>query len=352
MFSNHKAYIQGIKAIADGDVWSKLQNKNLLLTGATGLIGRVLVDAIMYRNRQCNDNIKLSIITRSKKNAENIFSEYLGNLFNIIEWDLSREASDMTDIQADFIIHGASNTHPLAYTNQPISTIMTVVNGTKNMLNLASRDISQRILFLSTVEIYGENKGDVERFTEDYLGYINCNTLRAGYPESKRTAEALCQAYRKEKNINVVIARLGRVFGPSTTQEDSKSTTQFIRRAVAGQDIVLKSEGTQQYSMIYVNDACRAIITLLTEGVNGEAYNVSNDEIIDLKTIAGTLAELVGTHVNYDTPNTEEATGFSIVNRALMDNTKLKNLGWTSHYTVNMGLSDTVRILQEEGVKA
>lgn len=349
MFSSHPYYIEGIKSIDKDIKWQELHSKTLLLTGATGLIGRVIVDLIMYRNEKFNDNIKLCIISRNKKTSRKIFKEYdNNNLFSIVECDLSNPYIDISNIaDVDYIIHGASNTHPVAYATQPISTIMTTVNGTKTILDIASMT-GARTLFMSTVEIYGENRGDIERFTENYMGYIDCNTLRAGYPEGKRVAEALIQAYKEEKHTDTIIARLGRVFGPTTAISDSKSTTQFIEKALNGQNIVLKSAGNQEYSMIYVMDAVGAILRILLEGVCGEAYNVSNDEIINLKTVAKNIAESVGVKVVFDLPSDDEQAGFSVVSRALMDNSKLKNLGWASQWTLEKAYSETIKIMRYE----
>ncbi len=94
--------------------------------------------------------------------------------------------------------------------------------------------------FFQLSKIYGENRGDVEKFTEDYCGYIDCNTLRAGYPEGKRVSESLCQAYSAKHHLDIVIPRLCRTFGPTMLLSDSKASSQFILNTVHGEDIVLK----------------------------------------------------------------------------------------------------------------
>ena len=142
----------------------------------------------------------------------------------------------------DYVIHAASNTHPVAYASDPIGTITANVFGTQYLLDYAKEADCKRFVFLSSVEIYGENRGDTDKFTEDYLGYIDCNTMRAGYPESKRTGEALCQAYRKQMEMDVVIPRLSRVYGPTMLMSDTKALSQFILKSVKQEDIVLKSE--------------------------------------------------------------------------------------------------------------
>lgn len=156
-------------------------------------------------------------------------------------------------------MHGASNTHPFLYSGKPIETILTNVAGTNNLLEFAVKHRCKRFLFLSSVEVYGENRGDCEKFKEDYCGYINSNTMRAGYPESKRTGETLCQAYIKEYGLDSVILRLARCYGPGILQNDSKALSQFIHRAKEKRDIILKSEGKQEFSYVYQADVVDAM---------------------------------------------------------------------------------------------
>jgi nucleoside-diphosphate-sugar epimerase len=191
-------------------------------------------------------------------------------------------------------------------------------------------------------------RGDVNTFKEDYCGYIDCNTLRAGYPEGKRAAEALCQAYIKEKNVDVVIARCCRVFGPTMREDDSKVIAQFIRNAANGENIVLKSKGDQRYSYCYVADVCSALLFLLLNGKNGEAYNISNMTCnLTLLQIANILSEYTGRAVVFDIPSSEEAAGYSKVAKALLDSSKLRELGWEAKYSIKDGIIKTVKILQE-----
>ena len=163
----------------------------------------------------------------------------------------------------DYCIHLASSTHPVQYATDPIGTITANIIGTRNLLEFASSHGCKRFAFASSNEIYGENRGDTELFKEDYCGYIDCNTMRAGYPESKRCGEALCQAYIRQKNMDIVIPRLTRSYGPTLLSSDTKALTQFLHKGLAGEDIVLKSEGTQYYSYTYVADAVSGLLTVL-----------------------------------------------------------------------------------------
>ena len=144
---------------------------------------------------------------RTLSRLEERFTSYLEDpLFHIVIGDVTEEIQIAE--ACDYVLHCASNTHPKSYASDPIGTIMTNIAGTQHILDYAVKANSEKVLFLSTVEIYGENRGDLDKFTEDYCGYIDCNTLRAGYPEGKRASESLCQAYIQKYGIDVVIPKL------------------------------------------------------------------------------------------------------------------------------------------------
>ena len=258
--------------------WSLLRNKNILISGATGMIGKCLIDLIMYKNEHDTLNCHVIALGRSIEKAVDRFDIYFDNPnFTFIKSDINKSI-DVEGYEINYILHAASNTHPLQYANDPIGTITANVIGTYNLLELATLKNVDRFIFASSVEIYGENRKDCDKFDEKYLGYIDCNTLRAGYPESKRTGEALCQAFIKQNNLDIVIARLSRVFGPTMLMSDSKASSQFIKNSINDEDIVLKSEGLQNYSYSYVFDAVYGLLICLTKGKCGEAYNISDDK--------------------------------------------------------------------------
>ena len=236
----------------------------------------------------------------------------------------------------------------MQYATDPIGTITTNIIGLTNMLDFAVAHEACRFAFSSSNEVYGENRGDVEMFTEDYCGYINCNTMRAGYPESKRCGEALCQAYKAQKGLDIVIPRLTRSYGPTMLMSDTKAISQFIRKGIAGEDIVLKSTGTQYFSYTYMADAVSGLLTVLLCGESGEAYyiaDVSSD--IMLKDLAAIIAETAGKQVVFELPDAVEASGYSTATKARLDGSKLKALGWKPAYDITAGLRRTISVLKE-----
>lgn len=343
-------YKDSICAAANSSLpWDKLYKKNILIAGATGLIGRCLVDILMQKNRQEGLASHIYALSRSAEYAHKVFpADYFAEKeFTVVEHNVQNPLKLETIAELDYVFHLASNTHPIAYATEPIETIITNIYGTKNLLDFCVQHHTKRFVFLSSVEVYGENRGDVARFDEEYTGYLNANTLRAGYPESKRCGEALCQAYITEKGLDIVIPRLPRIYGPTMRESDSKAVAQFIKKAAAKEDIVLKSEGNQYYSFLYVIDAVLGILYILLNGKSGEAYNLADEEHdITLKELARTLAEISGTKVIFDIPDKTESIGYSTATKACLDSTKIREAGWKASYNLEKGLRETVEILQ------
>lgn len=348
---NNNLYLEDIHYTCGIDLpWEKLKNRSLMLSGATGMIGSFLVDVILEKNLLDNLNCTVYALGRNEEKAKTRFSRFENDPhFVFIPYDvkLPFERSDLGTV--DFILHLASNTHPMQYSTDPIGTITTNIIGVQNLLDFAVEHHATRFAFASSNEIYGENRGDVEFFDESYCGYINSNTMRAGYPESKRCGEALCQAYKAQKGLDVVIPRPTRSYGPTMLMSDTKAISQFIKKGIAGEDIVLKSAGTQYYSYTYVADAVAGLLTILLKGESGEAYNIAEEHSdIMLKDLAAIIAGINGKEVVFEIPDAVEAAGYSTATKARLDGHKLQALGWMPKYDIKSGMERTISILKEE----
>lgn len=348
---NNNVYIKDLDTCLSSTInLDSLKNKTILITGATGMIGSFMVDAIMRGNHTKELNCTIIAMGRNEAKAKVRFSLHWKNkLFQFVQHDVNFPLGENVP-PVDYVIHSASTTHPVAYATEPISTITTNIFGTCNLLNyICTHSPKARFVLTSSVEIYGQNRGDTEYFDESYCGYIDCNTLRAGYPESKRLSEALCQAYVKEKGVDYVSARIPRTYGPTMLMSDTKALSQFIKKGLAGEDIVLKSKGEQFFSYAHVVDTASAILSIMLAGETGLAYNISDKESdITLREIAQIVADASGTQLCFELPDTVEAEGFSTATKAVQNSMRLRELGWLPHYTIKQGIANTLAILSRK----
>ena len=343
-------YMDDINYVAGLDLpWERLKGKSLMLSGATGLLGSFLVDVIMAKNAGSDLDCSVYALGRNEEKAKKRFSKYANDSQLVfISYDVKHPFTRDDIGNVDFVLHLASNTHPMQYATDPIGTITTNIIGLQNLLDFAVAHNVIRFAFASSNEIYGENRGDVEFFDEAYCGYIDSNTLRAGYPESKRCGEALCQAYKAQKGLDVVIPRLTRSYGPTMLMSDTKALSQFIKKGIAGEDIVLKSAGTQYFSYQYMADSVSGMLYVLLCGESGEAYNIAEERSdIMLKDLAAIIAGFKGKKVVFEIPDAVEAAGYSTATKARLDGRKLAALGWKPHYDIRTGIERTMKILSD-----
>lgn len=336
----HPRYQEDLRYVIGAGRAEFLAGKSILITGATGLLGVHLIDALMLAG-----NVRIYAVGRSRTKAAERLGEYFDNpMFSFIEQDVT--ALFDRALKVDYILPLASNTHPLAYSKFPVETIMTNVKGAENALELAVATGAE-VIYPSSVEIYGNAYGD-EDFSEEDTGKLNLSTARSCYTESKRVCEAMCQSYAAEKGVVVKIARLSRVFGPTMLESDTKASSQFIKNALAGEDIVLKSKGEQYFSYIYSSDAVAAILHMMQYGRSSEVYNISNPECdIKLKDFAAICAECGGTKVVFDLPDEEESRGYSVATRAILSNKKLAGVQYATKYSIREAIRRTISILAD-----
>lgn len=300
--------------------WEKLSGKNVLITGATGLIGSCLVDVLMK-----NDGCNVYAMGRNAERAWKLFEKYSESpRFKFLIHNVS-DPLDCMNVDFHYIIHAASNASPNFFSSKPVEVIKSNVSGVANLMDYGLAHNLERMLYVSTGEIYGEGVG--QKFTETDSGYVNCATPRACYPSSKRAAETLCVSYVQEYGADVVIARPCHVYGPHFTESDNRVYAQFIGNVINNEDIVLKSAGLQFRSWCYVVDCVKALLYILLKGEKGEPYNVADSSsCITIKELAEMIAEIGGRKVRVEA--SESNGDIPIITKAVFDTQKLESLGW------------------------
>ena len=335
-----------------------LDGKCILVLGATGLIGSCIVDTLMLNP---NDyDYKVIAAGRNRERAQRKFAAYWNNPhFSFAEIDVTLPMSknlnglilddvydDLTG-RVDYIIDAASNASPNFFKQKPVEVMKANINGVANLMEYGLRHEMRRMVYVSSGEIYGE--GDGSEFTEKSSGYVDCASVRACYPSSKRAAETLCMAYGAEYDADVVIARLSHTYGPGFTESDNRVYAQFIRNVLKGEDIVLKSKGEAFRSWLYVVDAAHAILRLLLDGEKANAYNVAHSESnISIRQLAELIARKADRKVVFDIPEADAQQGNTTpITKATFSTDKLKALGWKPLFDVEEGFGHTLQEVRE-----
>lgn len=335
------SYNNEIEAFIKDNDLSAFNGCKLLFSGGTGLICSYFIDALLATDY----SFKLTLLCTNEKRAKERFCLHKDDSrIEYKEANLLEPLAVSTDY--DFILSAASFTDPKNYAAYPVETITTNVLGTHNLLEAARAQKNlKKFLVFSSCEVYGE---ETSVLTEETKGIVDCLNVRSCYNESKRLIETMAISYGKEYDVNAVIGRFSRVYGPTMKLTDSKALSQFLLNAINKKDIVLKSQGTQKFSYCYVSDAAASIISLLLRGDNNNAYNITNDlEIFELKKIAQIIANKAGVDVKFELPINGEQMGYSAATIAIQDASKIKKLGWSPKVGLNKGIESTLDIVSQ-----
>ena len=315
---------EDLQYIADYNLpYKKLKGKSVLVTGATGLIGTSLVRALLAIG-----DIKVIAFVRNEEKAKKIYKDFLeGSLFFHVA-DIVKEIE--IDESVDYIFHCASVTTSKMMVEKPVETLMTSIEGTKNVLEFARKQKCKSVVYISSMEVYGAFEESKE-VSEKELGYIDNLKIRSNYPESKRMCENMCVAYGTQYEVPVKIARLAQTFGAGVLPGENRVFAQFARSAMKGSDIVLHTEGKSEGNYCYTADAVRALLTILVKGENMQAYNVVNEKShITIADMAKFVAEKIAEkpiEVVFDIPK-ENKFGYASDTKMHLAATRLMALGW------------------------
>lgn len=325
--------------------WERLQGCNILVTGATGLLGACLVEVLLARPGAA---FQVYASGRDEALARRRFAAYAADpRFHFLPWDVTRPL--VCDVPFHYIIHAASNASPHFFATRPVEVILSNLLGVRHLLDYGREHALRRLLFVSSGEVYGEGDGRV--FSEEYSGYVNPLQARSCYPSSKRAAETLCAAYGAEYGTDCVIARPCHCYGPGFSPSDDRAYAQFLRNVLQGEDIVLKSSGSQFRSWCYAPDCVSGLLHILLKGEGGQAYNVADPTSnITIRQLAEAIASLGGRQVVVQAPSEAERAGGNPVSRSVFAVDRLRALGWQVEGTWEEKLRHTLEELQRTGL--
>ncbi len=315
---------------------SVFDGKTVLVTGATGLLGKLCVKSLL----QSGFNTQVIALVRNKEKAEQIF-ETTKRLTFLVQ-DINQKIQ--TERKVDYIIHTASATSSQDFVEKPVETIYTALNGTRNVLEFAKNKKIIGMVYLSSLEVYGvPQKEDIK---EDDYGFIDILNPRSSYSESKKMVETLCISYGSEYGVPVKIARLSQTFGAGVSKGDNRVFAQFAKAVINEENIVLHTKGETKRNYCYTTDAIRGIFTVLTKGEKNNAYNVANkNTYISIAEMAKSL-ENDKTKVVYEIDNINR--GYNPTVKICLNTEKLEYLGWQAKVNIEEMFKRTIEDLKEK----
>ncbi|HWX56735.1 MAG TPA: NAD-dependent epimerase/dehydratase family protein [Verrucomicrobiae bacterium] len=266
----------------------QLRGARLFVTGGTGFFGKWLVETFLHANRELRLGAAMTVLTRDAVRFE-ADCPHLAS-----DPSLSFHPGDVRTFEfpaARFthIIHGA-----VASSNEPLESFVTSVEGTRRVLDLATRSDAKRLLFLSSGAVYGPQPPGMTHVPETYLGAPDTLQTSSGYGEAKRAAEYLCCASSPDHKLESVIARCFAFVGPHLPLNANFAIGNFMADVLAGRPISVLGDGTTYRSYLHAADLSIWLWALLVRGANGRAYNVGSDEGITIAALAKLVAEAAG----------------------------------------------------------
>jgi len=323
--------------------WEYFRNKTVLITGATGRLGMYIAEAINKADLDWNLNVNIILLARSQEKLQKVFANSLKlpNIHTLVQ-DITEPIVWDGDIH--YIFHTAGAASPMDFTNAPVDTLWGHLQGTRNVLELAKEKKSEKLMYVSTVETYGEWKSE-EGICEEDIGTLRCDNARACYPEAKRMCETMFASYEAQYGINYVGVRLCHTFGPGISLSDGRAFAEFLKNVIDGKDIVLQSDGSAARTYTYVADAIGAMLIAFTKG-NDKYYNIANlDNLITIRDLAELIAGLDPKGKERVTYANEEQQRLKYLpfTLGIMNVDRIKKLGWRPQ----VGLEDAFRYTLE-----
>lgn len=313
---NNSIFEEDIKNIINYFDMSVFDGKTILVTGATGLIGKLCVKSLLNSGY----NTQVIALVRDEEKAKNIFGE--SKRLTYLVQDINQRIN--TTRRVDYIIHAASTTSSKDFVEKPVETIYTAINGSRNILEFAKNKRLEGMVYLSSLEIYGVN--EKENIKESDYGYIDILNPRSSYSESKKMVETMCISYGTEYGVPVKIARLAQTFGAGVSISDNRVFAQFAKAIINKENIILHTKGETKRNYCYTTDAVRGIFTILTKGENNNAYNVANENSYCSISEMAHLLENEYTKVEYKID--EVNRGYNPTVKIALNTEKLNALGW------------------------
>jgi len=334
--------IEDLQRMCQADLpWKQLDGKTILITGATGMLASYVTWFLLCLHEEAGIDVSVVALCRNPQKAEHYYSSHIGKpYFRLLTQDVCDPI--VYDGAVDYIFHLAGNASPHFINTDPVGIMKCNLQGTMNVLELARKKQTAKVVFASTREVYGK-KEEAELLDEKAFGTLDTLDDRSCYPESKRAAETLLKSYYLQYGVEFNTIRIAHAYGPTMKLEnDGRVMADLMGDVVAGRDIVLKSSGEAIRAFLYITDAVLGMFTVLFKGKAGEAYNLANEtEPVCIRDLAQLLASSRSDKNIQVVINEGDQKGYCTYRRTVLNTTAIEQLGWKPRVSLEEGIKRT-----------
>lgn len=326
--------------------------KKALVTGGAGFIGSHLCEELLSRG------FKVDAIDNFATSRKSNITHLLGNTHFTFHKGTILDRMRMKRLihQCDIVYHMAAAVGVKYILNHPITSILTNLNGTEIVLELASQ-YKKKVIIASTSEVYGKHVCVPFRESDDrILGPTSIS--RWSYAEGKAIDEFITLAYANEKKLPVVIVRLFNTVGPRQTATYGMVLPRIIQQALDNKPITVYGDGEQSRAFTYVLDVVGAIVDLsLTKKAEGQVYNIGNEQAISIKEFALKIKQKTHSkspikYISYKKAYGKRAINFEDMQCRIPDISKIKKMiKYQPKYDIDAIIESTISSFLKKGRK-
>jgi UDP-glucose 4-epimerase len=302
----------------------------VIITGGLGFIGSHLVDSLSKKNHD------IMILTKTLSKKSNIQELNKNTTIKKIDMTNFQKVEKVIEsFKPNIIIHLAGNTSHSKSFERPLQDVDSNIKTTLFMLEkIKQLKIPCRFILGSTFIVIGRPKK--LPVNED----TPCNPTTI-YGTNRLASEHLCKIYHELYGINTNIFRITNSFGPREQIIPNKNAVNFLMyKAFKKEKITIFNKGEFFRDLIYVDDVISGINTIISKGKAGELYWISSGEKTWFKKFGKTLQKMTGCKIDY--PKTPNYTKKVDVGNFVVNNSKLKKLGWMPKNSINEGIKKTL----------
>ncbi|CAN1485657.1 WcaG Nucleoside-diphosphate-sugar epimerases [Candidatus Nanopelagicaceae bacterium] len=301
------------------------------ITGGAGFIGSHLADALIARG----DSVTIldNLSTGSRKNITHLEGKIIVHAGDIRD----KELVDKMVSESDTIFHMAAALGVKNIMEHTIESIDRNFAGSEVVLNAATKH-DKRLLIASTSEIYGKNPNQpLHEESDRVVGAPQ--KIRWTYSDAKALEEAVAHTLHKTHGLKVTTVRFFNTVGPRQTGQYGMVVPRFVQSALKNEDITIYDDGSQSRVFCHVEDAVRAVLSLLDSDTTiGDYFNVGGVGETTIKELAQQIIKQTNSksEIKFIPYSDAYPAGFEDMQRRVPDVSKIKKaVGWTPTHTLD-----------------